>query len=191
MKCFALSIFALVVAGCATGKSETAAARSDDSAFATLLDEKGRQVGAATLKQASEGVRISIVFRNLPPGEHALHIHNTGNCHPEGEKPFDAAGPHFNPFGKKHGLHNPNGPHAGDLPNFTVSDDGKAKVSVVAKLVTLEDGKFNSLFQKGGTCIVVHSGPDDHQTDPDGKAGTRIACGEIQRRTPGTVPPEF
>ena len=52
-----------------------------------------------------------------------------------------SAGGHFNPFDKHHGLQNPAGPHAGDLPNVTVGPDGKAKVEAVAKLVTLKPGE--------------------------------------------------
>jgi hypothetical protein len=34
------------------------------------------------------------------------------------------SGGHFNPAGKKHGLQSPDGPHAGDMENFTVAADG-------------------------------------------------------------------
>ncbi len=91
-----------------------------------------------------------------------------------------SAGGHFNPFGKQHGLKNPQGPHAGDLPSLTVGPDGRATVSVVASLVTLKEGK-NSLFQPDGTSLVIHEKADDDMTDPAGNAGPRIACGPIVR----------
>ena len=105
-------------------------------------------------------------------------------CHTPGPdgKAFSEAGAHFNPTGKKHGKDNPDGPHAGDLPNFTVKDDGTATVHVEAKLVTLVEGEPNSLFQPNGTCLVIHSGPDDYRTDPTGNAGDRVACGEIKKK---------
>jgi Cu-Zn family superoxide dismutase len=113
----------------------------------------------------------------LPPGQHALHVHAVGKC----EAPdFKSAGPHFNPEGKKHGTQNPEGPHAGDLPNFEVSADGRAKTSVLATRVLLSDGT-NSLFQANGTSLVIHEKPDDNLNDPAGNAGTRIACGVVQR----------
>ena len=58
-------------------------------------------------------------------------------------------------------MKNPAGPHGGDLPNIMVGPDGKAKVEAVAKLVTLKEGEKNSLFQAGGTSLVIHAGADD------------------------------
>jgi Cu-Zn family superoxide dismutase len=153
-------------------------------AVAEMLDEGGRKIGSATLTQVGDKVQIEMDVRNLKPGEHALHIHNTGDCHTPGPdgKAFTNAGEHFNPTNKKHGRDNPDGPHAGDLPNFTVAADGTAKVKVDNALVTLESGKSNSLFQPGGTCLVIHAGPDDYKTDPSGNSGDRVACGVIKRQ---------
>jgi Cu-Zn family superoxide dismutase len=100
-----------------------------------------------------------------------------GKCDPPD---FKSAGPHFNPDNKKHGSKNPDGPHAGDLPNFDVGPDGTAKVSVVAPNVTLGDGP-NSLFHPEGTALVIHEKADDYMTDPAGNAGARIACGVVQK----------
>ena len=77
-------------------------------------------------------------------------------------------------------MKNPQGPHAGDLPNLTVGADGKGALEAVATLVTLKAGK-NSLFQEGGTSLVIHADADDNMTDPAGNAGARIACGPITR----------
>jgi Cu-Zn family superoxide dismutase len=81
---------------------------------------------------------------------------------------------------KKPGKDNPDGLHAGDLPNFTVDKNGKGKATIVADMVTLADGA-NSLFHPGGTALVVHAGPDDYKTDPAGNSGDRIACGVIEK----------
>ncbi len=140
-----------------------------------LRNAQGAVVGRATLNDASQGVAISLEVENLPPGLHGIHIHAVGQC----DSPdFASAGGHFNPEGKKHGLKNPEGPHAGDLPNLTVGADGRARTTMTAPRVTLGPGP-NSVFQPAGTALVIHAGPDDEVTDPAGNSGGRIACGVI------------
>ena len=139
-----------------------------------LKDAKGQSVGTATLSETKGGVKIKGNFKNLPPGEHALHIHGVAKCEP----PFTTAGGHFNPDMKKHGLQNPEGPHAGDMPNFTAKANGTAKVSLVNTHVNLDDDA-HSVFANGGTALVIHEKADDLKTDPAGNAGARIACGVI------------
>jgi len=144
---------------------------------ASLVNSKGEPVGTATLKQTPKGVSLRLAVENLPPGKHGFHIHTVGKCEPPD---FKSAGGHFNPEGKKHGLENPEGHHAGDLQNLTVDAQGKAQVKVVLTGVTLGEGA-NSLFHPGGTALVIHADPDDMKTDPAGNAGARIACGVITK----------
>ncbi len=165
-----VGLFLALVLGCGQSPPTTAKA--------TLINPQGQKVGQATLTQTPQGVKIVLQVDNLPPGVHAFHIHEKGVCTTPG---FESAAGHFNPFGKHHGLKNPAGPHAGDLPNITVGPDGKANVEAVANLVTLKEGQKNALFQPGGTSLVIHAGPDDYVSDPAGNAGPRIACGVITR----------
>ncbi|HBN10085.1 MAG TPA: superoxide dismutase [Cyanobacteria bacterium UBA8530] len=146
-------------------------------ARAVLFDAKCQKVGEAQFTEEARGVRISLEVSHLAPGLHGIHIHDVGRCDPPD---FTTAGAHFNPDGRRHGLLNPQGPHAGDLPNLNVGPDGKAKAEFLAPLVTLGPGP-NSLFKPQGTSLVIHSGPDDERSDPAGNSGSRIACGVIER----------
>ncbi|MDF2934775.1 MAG: superoxide dismutase copper/zinc binding [Paenibacillaceae bacterium] len=142
-----------------------------------LIGINGTKVGQAELTEMSRGVHIKVEAFNLAPGKHGLHIHESGKCEPPG---FESAGSHFNPMNKQHGFDNPNGPHAGDLPNLVVGTDGTVVAEMVAKHVTLTEGHPNSLIRPGGTSLVIHEHADDYKTDPSGNSGGRIACGRIQ-----------
>ncbi|HZS44332.1 MAG TPA: superoxide dismutase family protein [Blastocatellia bacterium] len=163
---FAIAILLLCIVACSKQKT----------AKAELKDAQGNLVGTATFTEVPDGVKISLDASNLTPGQHGIHIHSVGKC--EGPS-FATAGGHFNPDNKQHGSKNPQGMHAGDIPNITVGADGKVKTELTVKNVNLGDGQ-NSLLRQGGTSLVIHAQPDDEMTEPSGNSGARIACGVIQ-----------
>jgi Cu-Zn family superoxide dismutase len=158
----------------------TLAAERADAAMTKveLKNAQGESIGTATLEAMPDGVKVVLQAAKLAPGQHGLHIHAVGKCTPPD---FTSAASHFNPEGKHHGLENPAGPHAGDLPDLVVGPDGTATAEILATHVSLESTGANSLFQPEGTALVIHANPDDQKTDPAGNAGARIACGVITK----------
>jgi Cu-Zn family superoxide dismutase len=137
-----------------------------------LVNSAGQSIGTVRAWQTAGGVSFRISASGLPHGIHGLHVHAVGRCDPPD---FASAGGHWNPAGKKHGMNNPAGPHAGDLPNVEVAANG-----VLTATVTLPGATMASLLDADGAALVLHAGPDDYATDPSGNSGARIACAVIQ-----------
>jgi Cu-Zn family superoxide dismutase len=141
----------------------------------------GDDAGSASFRESRDGMHLNIVvnLKGLPPGDHAVHIHQNPVC----DAPdFKGAGGHFNPDGKQHGTMNPMGHHAGDLPqNITVGEDHTGTATFRVDYLTLAPGAPTSVL---GHAIMVHEKADDMKTDPTGNAGNRIACGVIPATTP-------
>lgn len=145
------------------------------AATAILKDASGQDVGLAKLIQQGGDVAASITATNLTPGAHGTHVHMTGSCiAPD----FKSAAGHWNPKSTQHGMHNPRGAHAGDLPNMNVGPDGVGALdfTIAGALVS---GNESALLDSDGAAIVIHAGPDDMISDPAGNAGGRVACGVI------------
>jgi superoxide dismutase, Cu-Zn family len=161
----------VAVSGCQTIRP----AGQEPTATAELMNAADQSVGSARLAGALSWVRIVVEISGLPPGPKAVHIHAVGRCDPPD---FLSAGDHLNPSGVRHGLLNPEGPHAGDLPNITIEPNGTGRFETSTRRITLAAGPA-TIFDEDGSALVVHAGPDDFRTDPDGGSGQRIACGVI------------
>lgn len=156
-------------------------------ATARLVDAQGKGVGTATLREVEEGVLVELEIDGLPAGEHAVHVHERGECTPPG---FESAGGHLTVAGAEHGLADEGwqGAHSGDLVNLVVDDSGQARTFRMVIGATLDrDAAADSasLLRAGGTSIVVHDQPDDYRTEPAGASGERIACGVVEAAARG------
>jgi len=155
----------------------TIAEAADESASAVLKDMNGQNVGTASFTQTPVGVLLKLSLEGMSPGEHAFHIHAVGKCVPFS---FQSAGPIFNPGNTHHGILVGPG-NAGDMPNLHIPPTGTLEIELVNTAITLDKSKPNSILHPGGTAVVIHAGKDDYVTDPDGNAGSRIACGIISQ----------
>ncbi len=171
---------ALILAGCATGSRD----RDDvvepgvgdtSQASAELRRPGGLSIGATTIAQAGDSLRVRIDARGLAPGVYGAHIHTTGRC----DSPdFASAGPHWNPTDRQHGRNNPEGQHRGDLPNLMVGTNGQGELEFTIPGTWLNRGGM-PLLDRDGASIIIHERPDDYRTDPSGNSGARIACGVL------------
>lgn len=146
-------------------------------AHGTFVDAAGMRIGSIHLTEDRHGVvHVNVKVKGLTAGLHGIHIHAVGSCTPT----FAAAGGHYNPFGHEHGLDNPNGPHAGDLPNLAVNARGHGRLHAKTDRVTLSAGPA-TLFDADGSAFIIHANPDDQVTDlGNGGSGARIACAVIR-----------
>ena len=176
MRIFCVVTLAAALAGCAGDRrmDETGTrSRTEGDRFARvdLKTSDGQDAGWLRMKKDGRDVEITGKLKNLPPGDHGMHIHQVGKC----EAPdFKSAGAPYNPTGKQHGRDNPLGHHAGDLGNIDVGSGGESSVNIKAKNLELWAG--DSAMDKS---VLVHAQRDDNKTDPSGNSGDRIACGVI------------
>jgi Cu-Zn family superoxide dismutase len=171
------SLLVAVLAGAGCSRAGTAGKSGPEPlASGTFRNAAGERIGVATLTDTTGALKLGVSVAELSPGPHGLHFHTMGSCTPPD---FKSASAHFNPDDRKHGRLNPDGPHLGDLPNLLVGPDGSADTTfVIAR--ELAGGGSRSLFQPGGSALVIHAGPDDERTDPSGNSGERVACAVIR-----------
>ncbi len=150
-------------------------------ARAELRTVSGETAGEAIVAQGNDGLLLTLNVENLPAGEKGVHIHMTGACK---APDFKSAGGHWNPQGTQHGLENPQGAHAGDLPNLAIAENGAGMLEAHIAGGTIQDDDM-ALMDSDGAAFVIHAGPDDMKTDPSGDSGSRIACGVFALSTGG------
>lgn len=156
-------------------------AQDPEYAVANLHDENGNLVGTVGFGHTPDAglwVTASFPAHNLLRGQRAIHLHERGACEPD----FFAAGGHFDPFDRDHGVRAEQGMHAGDFPNLHFPQTGPHVVEFLAPELSLREGEPGNIFAGEGTAVVLHAGLDDYRTQPTGNAGDRVACGVVEPR---------
>lgn len=178
---------ALAFAGHALAKKPTAADKKENKeelghagktlAKADIEAKSGSKLkGKATFTQGEKGaITLRVEVSDAPPGVHAIHIHEKGDCSsPDGK----SAGNHWNPTHMEHGKWGVDHFHLGDIGNMTIEPNGKGTITLDTTKWTAGGGGVNDVI---GHAIVIHGGVDDFKTQPSGNAGPRIGCGVITK----------
>ena len=122
--------------------------------------------GQVRFYQRENCVLISANIKGLPPsdsGFFGFHIHEGKDCT---GADFSVTGSHYNPTDEPHPA------HSGDLPPLMLCNGGACQ--------TVATDRF-CVAEVIGRTVVIHSMPDDFNSQPSGNAGTKIACGVIRR----------
>lgn len=165
-----------------TEDNETTEEATKDSDYAIeveteVINTEEKVLGSATFRQDNKGVvTLEIALEGLTEGEYGMHIHTVGLAT---APTFEDAGGHFNPEEVEHGTESETGPHAGDLPNLVVGEDGKVNETIEIPNVSLDPEGENTLNSTDGTSLIIHTGTDDYTTQPTGDAGDRQAAAVI------------
>lgn len=164
----AFVLFLTASAGIAVAQESTPEAPPLGRTLPALLQNtEGTTVAVALVAESDDEITVSVAAVGLAPGEHGIHVHETGICDPTTDPPFSSAGGHYNPTDEEHG------DHAGDLGNISAEEDGTALLKETTDEFTLDE-----LIDEDGSAIVIHAEEDEN--DPEGESfGARIACGVL------------
>jgi Cu-Zn family superoxide dismutase len=150
-------------------------ANFETRAEATIVGKSGSEMKGQAVFTAKGGfVSLRIELENAPPGVHAVHLHEKGDCSAPDAM---SAGPHWNPTTQAHGQWGHGAFHLGDIGNIEVGADGKGGTSLRTDLWSIGGKPETDVV---GRAVVVHAGPDDFATQPTGNAGGRIGCGVVR-----------
>ncbi len=168
-------VAAAALTACASNTTQPAAkaeAKKPAGITATLAPTSADSKAKGNLKfaQTANGVVVSGTVEGLTPGWHAFHVHEKGSCADAG----NAAGGHWNPTHKAHGMHGAGEHHVGDMPPLFADAKGVASIDITSQTLALSGA--NSII---GKAVIVHANDDDYSAQPAGNAGARIACGII------------
>ena len=183
---FCIAVF-FVLSSCNSGSrqsddnesaSEKQEERNDErTAKAVMEPASGSNVsGEVNFTERENGkVRIELKVENLPPGEHAVHLHENGDC---SAADASSAGGHWNPTMKPHGKRGEGTAfHKGDIDNMKVGDDGKGTLTMTVEGWSIGGADSTNII---GKSVIIHDKADDFTSQPAGNAGSRVSCGVIK-----------
>jgi len=168
MKPAMILVFAALAALAACGGDDDGGG-SDSGAVNLQATTGNAATGSGSFTVSGAAVTFSTSITDAPPGQHGIHIHETGDCGDDGM----AAGGHWNPESSDHGSAGEG--HLGDMGNVTVAADGTASFTFSNPDWTLGDDATTDVI---GKAIILHELMDDFG-QPVGNAGARIACGVV------------
>lgn len=132
--------------------------------------------GSIMLKEKDGVVKMKVEMMGLAPGKHAIHIHEKGDCSADDGT---SAGGHWNPKGDDHGKWGQDAYHMGDIGNLVANDKGEVSYEFETDKWCLDcDDETKNII---GKSFIVHAGADDFKSQPSGAAGSRVACGVIEK----------
>ncbi len=167
-------LLSFVAAGCGARDGGAEAEATYKKATAYIVPRSDSEVGGAAIfiKEGAQ-VTLQVTVESASPGEHAVHIHETGDC---SAPDASSAGGHWNPAGEDHGAWGTPPHHLGDLGNITVGEDGTGSLNMSTDRWAIGGGGDNDII---GKAVVVHAVADDLTSQPSGAAGARVGCGVI------------
>jgi superoxide dismutase, Cu-Zn family len=146
-------------------------------AYARIEPKSDSRVkGKAEFVQEDGKVTFTLEVSGLTPGEHAIHLHDKGDC---SAADGTSAGGHWNPTNEAHGKWGAHPFHRGDIGNLTADADGKATLNFTTDLWSVGGDPSRDVV---GHAIIIHAKADDFTTQPTGNAGGRVACGVVVAR---------
>lgn len=155
--------------------TDAAAGRPVKKAIAWINPKSDSELaGSAIFINEGSQVALQVSLEQAPPGEHAVQIHENGDCSsPDGK----SAGGHWNPTGEDHGEEGGVPHHLGYIGNVMVDEEGTGTLLLNSDRWSMGSGAENDILEKA---VVVHVSADDSTTQPTGASGDRIGCGVIR-----------
>jgi Cu-Zn family superoxide dismutase len=173
--CCLLAIVA--TAGCGSqdeGDAKSAyEGRDIKKVIAYINPRSGSDVGGSAIfiKQGDQ-ITLQVSVESTPPGEHAVRIHENGDCSSDGK----SAGGHWNPAGAVPAPEGEAPPDLGTIGTIAVGEDGTGMLSLTTDRWSMGTGAANDIIEKA---VIVFEGADEFKPDSPGEEGARIGCGII------------